>query len=238
MSLGMLEEGVIVGSDLSQEWLLPWWWDHYRIHNSYPVTFFDFGMSDPMKRWCAERGDVIRLGISSLFVKEREEIAPELVQRWEEDCGTKFWELRAGWFKKPSALIRTPYQKTIWIDLDCEIRGSLHPLFSSCDEQIALVEEPEGGVNSGVVAFPRTMLFLMQEWEDRSLQENGRYRGDQDILYALIQEKKVPFISLPLIYNWLRTWGDNPQAVIFHWHSAQGKTVIRYQIAKKLSGIL
>ncbi len=44
-------EGVIVASDLSQEWLLPWWWDHYKNFNNFPVTFVDLELSNKMKTW-------------------------------------------------------------------------------------------------------------------------------------------------------------------------------------------
>ena len=38
-------KGIIVASDMQQEWLLPWWWEHYTRFNSFPVAFIDFGMS-------------------------------------------------------------------------------------------------------------------------------------------------------------------------------------------------
>ena len=45
-------DGVIVGSDYSQEWLLPWWWENYTKHNRYPVTFVDFGLSQEPIELC------------------------------------------------------------------------------------------------------------------------------------------------------------------------------------------
>jgi len=41
--------------DKGQQWLLPWWWEQYSAHNSYPVVFVDFGLSEKGIA-CAKRG--------------------------------------------------------------------------------------------------------------------------------------------------------------------------------------
>src|SRR5579862_7309437 len=128
------KNGIIVGTDLTQEWLLPWWWKHYSAFNAYPVAFVDFGMSDPVKDWCRERGELISLFVADVFVAEREEIDPALVKQMEEACGKEFWPSRHAWFKKPLACLQSPFVKSLWIDLDCEIRGQLDPLFDLCEE--------------------------------------------------------------------------------------------------------
>ena len=231
--------GTIVGSDVTQEWLLPWWWDHYRRHNDLPVTFFDFGMSESMQEWCKARGPFVRLGMHHFFVVEKEEIPIDHVTKWEKDHGKQFWENRAGWFKKPLACIRTPYQKTIWLDLDCEVRGSLRELFGLCDDRIVIAEEQNGpcGVNSGVIVFQKGSP-LIQEWADRSIRETELFPGDQDVLSAILREREIDFVRLPPLYNWSRISGDQERAVVYHWHGQHGKTVIRHQITKSLSGLL
>lgn len=55
------DRGIIVGCDQGQEWLMSWWWSHYRKHNKYPVTFADFGLSDRARKWCSERGEVMQV---------------------------------------------------------------------------------------------------------------------------------------------------------------------------------
>ena len=67
-------DGIVVGADLTQEWLLPWWWSHYSRFNSLPVAFIDFGMSDEMKKWCQERGELIPLPVADIFVAKRKRI--------------------------------------------------------------------------------------------------------------------------------------------------------------------
>ena len=136
-------DGLIVASDITQEWLLPWWWGHYSLHNSYPVTFVDLGMSQEMRAWCKERGNFITLGVPDIFVKVKEEIKDPLVRDWESLYGRKFWPRRHAWFKKPMACLKSPYLRTIWCDLDCEVRGPLQALFDFCENSsgIALAHE-------------------------------------------------------------------------------------------------
>ncbi len=53
--------GVIVASTHHIEWLLPWWWYHFRLHNTLPVAFLDLGMSDASKEWFKQRGELLCL---------------------------------------------------------------------------------------------------------------------------------------------------------------------------------
>lgn len=235
------DEGVLVGCDLSQEWLLPWWWEQFQKTNHLPVAFVDFGLSEPMKKWCRERGIFIRLKVADIFVAEKEAVDPGLICEWEEAYGKQFWENRNGWFKKPMACLKTPFQKTIWLDLDCEVRSSLQEIFSFCEHSsgVAIAQElndpphQRGGVNSGVIVFKHGVP-LLEEWAREALECNHLYPGDQDILTVLIGD----FAPLPHIYNWSRCYEENPQAVILHWHGRHGKTILRHKIAKEQSGIL
>ena len=82
-------DGIIVGADLTQEWLLPWWWEKYRKNNSYPLAFIDLGMSFEMKDWCRARGEHIPLRVAD-FAAEREEIDPLTAKNWKENLGPNF----------------------------------------------------------------------------------------------------------------------------------------------------
>ncbi len=31
-----MSRGVLVASDQTLEWMLPWWWRHYKKHNNFP----------------------------------------------------------------------------------------------------------------------------------------------------------------------------------------------------------
>ncbi len=220
-------DGVIVGCDDTLEWMLPWWWDHYSATNVHPVTFIDFGMTEEAKAWCHKQGQLIRLEMADIFVTEKEEIDASHIQAWENLYGKQFWVHRTGWFKKPMACLLSPYDRTIWIDLDCEVRGSLNNLFAMADHPsgIAMAQDIHAGFNSGVIIFKKG-LPLIQAWAQEALHANHLFAGDQDIVSKIIAEKKLEIGELSPLYNWSRIKGDSKDAVIYHWHGRHGKAVI------------
>ncbi len=227
------KEGIVVGADLTQEWLLPWWWKHYSTCNSYPVAFVDFGMSEKMKAWCREHGELIPLLVADVFVAERHEIDPVLVGEMEGACGKNFWPCRHAWFKKPLACLQSPFRTSIWIDLDCQVRGSISKLFDCCEGSLAIAVDSchPLSYNSGVMVFKHG-LNVIETWADHAFERNHEFRGDQDLLSAIIDEQNVTITEIPAIYNWSRCNQSNPEAVILHWHGPQGKSEITHQIMK------
>lgn len=220
--------GVLVAADITQQWLLPWFWEHYSRHNAYPVTFVDLGMSSDMKSWCQERGHYIALRISHLFVKEREEIANVTVANWENDLGKSIWESRPAWFKKPLACLQSPYEYTLWLDLDCQVLKPLNELFSLSQQPagIALSKETAPGqYNAGVIAF-RKGLALIEKWAELCLSSNDKFAGDQDVLCHLIKVLDHPVVPMPSRYNWSRFQKETSDTAILHWHGPQGKSCI------------
>ncbi|MBS0603812.1 MAG: hypothetical protein JSS60_02110 [Verrucomicrobia bacterium] len=228
-------EGIVVATDLNQEWLLSWWWENYRRHNSYPVAFVDMGMSEEIRSWCRQRGELIRLQVADIFVAEKEKMDPDRIAEIENVCGTEFWSCRSAWFKKPLACLQSPFLRSIWIDLDCQIRGSLKPLFDLADGNLAIAADLRFTdsipplYNSGVVAFKRG-LKIIEEWASLSLDRNRDFFSDDDILNALIRQNRTPVAEIPSVYNWSRCCAKNPEAVVLHWHGPQGKSIIRHQI--------
>jgi len=234
----LAKKGFIVAADLTQEWLLPWWWNHYSKYNDLPVAFIDFGLSKEMKEWCKKKGHYIPLLIPNIFVAEKDSFSSKHIQDWEKLHGTHFWESRNAWFKKPLACLQTPYETSIWMDLDCEVKGSLTPIFSLplSPSGISLAKEYHtpghfDNVNSGVILFQKG-ISIIEDWARESLEENHAYVGDQDILYALILKKQIPIGDFPLIYNWSRFSNTNPDALVIHWHGNHGKSFILHQIQK------
>ncbi|HSX10448.1 MAG TPA: hypothetical protein VLF94_01850 [Chlamydiales bacterium] len=227
-----MNRGVLVAADISQEWILPWWWEHYKRKNHLPVVFVDLGMSFEKKAWCKERGKLIPLRVFD-FAAAREEMEPSLVQKFEEEYGVRFWECRNAWFKKPLACLQSPFDTTLWIDIDCEVRCCVEPLFdfpgfALAKDQIALTS-PYQVYNSGVIVFKRS-LPLIERWASEAMKKSELFRGDQELLSWMIAEEKVPVTELPPLYNWSRSLGENPEAKIYHWHGINGKKVIRHEL--------
>jgi len=230
--------GVLCGAERSQEWLLPWWWSRYKEHNAYPVTFCDFGMTDKMRAWCKERGTLIQVELDPHLIASRSAISDVLVKRWEKIYGQGVWHARHTWFKKPFALLQSPYEQGIWIDSDCEILAPIEPLFAQFDPaaQLALVREydtdhlprlhPDIRYNSGVVAFQRGAPIL-ELWAKEATLQNHLFWGDDPLLSHLICQYQLMVQELPDIYNWRIGCGLNINAAIVHWAGTGGKAYIR-----------
>ena len=236
----ILPKGILVASDQNLEWLLPWWWENYCSSNSLPVTFVDFGMSESARSFCKEHGELLDFAFDPTFVKKRENLHPEVNKKWK-NYGKTFWEARDGWFKKPLAMLQTHFAQTLWLDLDCEVLKPLEPIFDllSEEEHFGIVPEPlfyQGGpdllfgevlYNSGVVLF-RHGSTLLQTWAQRSLKENAKFLGDQDLLSRIIFEQKIPVVQLPEIYNARLVTGIPFHATIIHWVGNWGKAFLRH----------
>ena len=232
------DRGIIVGSDLTQEWLLPWWWERYNSHNTFPVTFMDMGLSKPMQNWCLDHGKLVKIGNYGQFVTDKEELDPSFVSYIESRQGKRQWQSRRPWFLKPLACLHAPYQQNLWIDLDCEIRGTLDPVFSLWHDSsdIALAKEPLGPLdpyyNSGVIGFSKHSTLILA-WALEAFHGHLIHPGDQDLLSALIAKLSSCVTEIPPTYNWSRLKGDNSKAIIYHWHGIYGKTIISHMIQKK-----
>lgn len=229
--------GILVGANERQEWLLPWWWENYSLHNSYPVSFVDFGLSEEMKDWCKARGELIALYVPPLFVKDREEVSAQLVKQWER-YPDGFWDSREAWFKKPLACLQSPYEWTLWIDLDCEIVGPLERILEYRLFGIALAKDPIAFApifpiyNSGVILFQNNHPLVV-EWAREAGEKNGLFRGDQDLLSLIIAERNYPLSELPLIYNWCIRDGKREDVIIYHWSGDSPKEHLRRKLILK-----
>lgn len=240
-------EGVIVGTDRRQEWLLPWWWMHYAMHNTHPVTFIDYGdLSEDAVKWCKNRGNLLKLELVDDFIAKKEAVDPLKAKDWE-SMHADVWKMRFTWYKKPFALKLSPYQKTLWLDPDCQVRGSIKPLFSIPLGEGGFAAAPEHEIsqnhnllkgrlrkgevtyNAGVLLFDDTSPII-KEWIKQSRERNHEQCSDQQMLVQVLHELKIPYISLNPIYNWTNDMGLNPHALIYHWWGAYGKTLIQQQI--------
>jgi len=227
-----MKEGVITGCNERQEWLLKTWWHYYSNSNSYPVTFIDFGMSKSARMWCEKRAPVIDIPIPEVTPKEK--IDSKKIQIWDENAQhTNYWPSRPLWFAKPQAMLKSPYDKTAWIDLDTFVIRSIKPLIDASEETgIALALEVEHGTtrgrkigyykpdetvyNMGIISYKKTNPFI-KKWAHCCLTQTDQYHGDQDLFIRLAHEEKVPIKVLPPIYNWRLTNGMRDDVAIIHF---------------------
>ena len=243
-------DGVIVGCTANFEWLLPWWWLHYQMQNiEYPVTFFDFGdMSTSAKKWCEKRGQLKSLpnvDIEKLILK-KEDISTHRGKIWESPVVRDVWKARSAWFKKPFACLQTPYERTVWLDLDCQVRRSITPLFHFCDtpHKVSMVREPEAintkhkeagellegeiEYNSGVIAFKHG-AELISDWFKMCMESNAIVRGDQEAFSRMLHEKGIIITPFPEHFSQRSCYAHatedvypkNPAVIILHWCGAQ-----------------
>lgn len=189
-----MSQGVIVGCDKNQQDLLPFFWLNFKLHNNLPLTFFDFGMDETHSAWCKSRGGY---------------------HHFPSDKNSS----RKTWFLKPLAIANSPYETTLWIDIDCLIRGNLVPLFDHCQGElgIAMVKEPNDVIqdsqkrqlipqgatmyNSGVIVVKKNSPVL-PVWIE-ACKPSNHFRGDQEALAAALHQMQKEPNLLPDTYNWL-----------------------------------
>ncbi len=227
--------GIIIGADKNQEDLLPWWWRCYSKYNHYPVVFADFGLSPKMVRWCKERGEVAPVKLDSHAIYGPSRLSSKFVKRWAKEHGADYFQRRMEWFKKPFACQKSPFDLSLWLDVDCEVCQSLEPIFSSHDPSYDLAVVQAIGLrfsnrwriyNSGVILFKKKAPFLFQ-WADLCLRHNKKYAGDDNVLSHLIRSGKVIPQELPSRFNWMMNLGFHPDILIAHWICPWGKAYIR-----------
>lgn len=206
--------GVIVASDASQEDLLPFWWHKYRRHNKLPVCFMDIGMTQRMADWCAARG--IYKHIGSPYARP--------------------------WFAKPMACLQTPFERTIWMDTDCEVLGDIEPMGDLVSEHGLALAQDEWQVCKRKRSWWQSGLFVYQhghplftDWALATVKQAGTVRGDQDILNKLYDDKKYPCTEIPATYTKV---GCNVADIkdyqkIIHWAGVDGKMYMRHVIREE-----
>lgn len=211
-----MSKAFMVGSDANTEWMLPWFVENYKKHNNIHLTLMDFGMSDKMLNWAQENVQ----SIADMRI----------------DTGGM-----PTWFLKPVSMMNSPFKRTCWIDIDCEVLGDISGIFdyvvpskiTMCLDRPWSKKFNTTMYNSGVVAFEGRPEILIK-WHQR-IQERPM-RGDQETLHDMLDPlSQLMYINeLPHKYNVLRL--DHlenrvPRDVLVnHWTGAKGKNIIRDKI--------
>ncbi|WP_316355694.1 hypothetical protein [Candidatus Neptunichlamydia sp. REUL1] len=231
-----MDSGVLTGCDERQEYLLKWWWTNYSKHNTYPVTFCDFGMSPSAQNWCKSKGTLIsQHSIPMSNLSEGIESAP-----WRDTLFPLLWSNRDVWFRKAFVQQKSPYTNSIWIDLDCEVKKDVGSLFEmiqigdgfaishTSEEETAplherkLLKEGTKGVQTGVFAYTNTSPIIpaWTKWCQDLYQIDF---AEETCLSHLLHEKPYDIIYFSRNYNWTTPEIPNPHALILHHASATRK---------------
>ena len=142
---------------------------------------------------------------------------------------------------KPRAIASSPFQFTVFLDLDCEVRSSLDKLFSWSTRGLVMGKDRypfsnygklfrrDHFFNSGVIAVHQSHVVIPR-WIEATEHLHDKLRGDQEILNLTIYENEIPVVVLPEHFHQLRLDGDHPEAKIMHWTGEAGKAEIQNRL--------
>ena len=210
-----VERGVLVGVPGDQADLVEGWWRAYSAQNRLPVAFVDYGLSADARRWCENHGTVV------------DHQAPQEVK---------------GWFRKPLGILRSPFQLTLVLDVDCYPTASVDLLFAqhvAGRVEVALdryADHAERKVPSDTALYDTGALLV--EWDSPALVDWAattvidRYdaRGDQEVFSLAVKEKGWAVEALPegAFDAWFALEGK-PAPLLVHWCGEGGKAELRKQ---------
>lgn len=210
-------KGYLTGVDSNYEWLLPWWVSNVRRHSSLPICIHDYGMSEGMRTWAKEHFDHYKL-----FTKHP----------------------KCAWFYITNSLICSPFDKTVWLDSDCEVISYIDDIFDLVEPgKISLtldVGRPPGWWATGVVGIQGTSDLLLA-WDH--IMGTEEHRGDQEALKSLLDRSSFSssIITLPIEYQWLRVQlvrgQDSPHKKVVHWTGPTGKEIIKQKIKEQQNAL-
>jgi len=191
-----MEKGVMTLLKSGDEKTLKTWWENYSKHNAYPVTFCDLGIDEKTKKWCASKGSLLTVS------KDAKNTA----------------------FLKVEMLLKSPYDKTIWTDLDCEIRKDLAPLYemSECKDGFAISYDTKASsmqYEGGVFAFKKGSPFV-DKWRDYCIKNSSDAQAEQNGLKHLCNDPNLRITILSSTFNWQEASIRSPHAAIYRTPSS------------------
>lgn len=210
--------GVLTGCNEGMEWMLKWFWTHYSATNTLPITFLDFGLSKSARLWCEKRMHVISCPIPKQF--EKESLSFSLPSSWSDASKKRRLIERKFWFTKVCSLLKTPYARSFWVDIDCKFLEKIDPIFEFCNhpngaalgldseettsswKKWGLLKPGAKGYQAGLILFKKGSP-LIEKWA-LSCQTEYRFEyADQTLLNSIIERDNMDIPLLPKKYHWL-----------------------------------
>ena len=235
--------GVIIGADKTQEWMLDWWYFHYKKYNSYPITICDFGLSGQGKKQAQKMGTLLDIQKESLLKYFSQSL--KTPPHWEKSYARcDLDRMHPIWMLKPCAMKLTLFEHTIWVDLDCEIRDSLSPIFESNSgftcaldtkkfeaglKQNGVLSQDASAFNTGVIGYKRG-CNIIDLWVEEIFENHNKYPSDQDALSQLIYQYNLNIDILKTTFNAHASKQNDPKMKVIHWAHPFGKKHILDQM--------
>ena len=231
--------------------MIPWWFSSIRRFSSLPIHIIDIDLPDQRRAWCDKYGIGRTLFSLNKSPAQKQEIDEALAKLWESNYLGNVWQNREVWFAKPEVLQKTPFQKTLFLDLDCEVKGPIDSLlelpasFAICknpdfvqEEAILnqLIRPGESIYNSGVILYERGHP-LIDQWANLSYETANQHMGDEDILSLILNKTSTPFDLIPEAFNCRPTSQNVGKAHVVHHVGIEGKRNIMAQILYDRLGI-
>lgn len=183
-------------------------------------------MSEAAKKWCSDKGLILPFEKSHDFVVPKEGLTAARRKKWESMCSAEVWRMRKSWFKKPLAMLQTPFQKNVWMALDCEVCQPIDAIFNEIGSNtLGAVKVGKRHYTSGVIVYDKK-ASLLKAWAEACLTKHCSCIKAEEVLTQLICKNKYPFKELGEEFNWLMGWGYNLHLKIAHWACSWGKLCI------------
>lgn len=228
--------GIIIGCDQSQEQFLPFWYQNYRAFNDFPIAILDFGMSAKALKAAQKIGTIIPTYQDS-FPQPLTKIADKPQKYYAEF-------VQKPCFLKVLNLHKTPFEKTIWLDTDCEVRGYLGDLFDLTDtpsgfasnifkghiqksaKEKGIIASDEIYYASAAMAYTKNSPVI-KAWQETT-KNTEPFLGDDVTLSKAIHEH--PFDVTPISEHYNRLYTDPtvicPSTKVIHFNGSEGKLAL------------
>lgn len=188
---------------------------------------------------------VISFSLPDTLMKDKEPFP--LPEKWPQKWQTDIINQRKIWFTKALSLLKTPYEKTLWVDLDCKFLTPVDDIFSTCDnegglaltldvpettkrwKEVGFLSQNAKGYQVGVILYKRHSA-LMNKWAKNCVLKHKIEYSEQTSLDHTLEEENIPVPLLSQYYNWLDAKRVHPEAKIVHYGGEEHKI----QLVKEL----
>jgi hypothetical protein len=220
------KKGILIAFDKSMQPLLLWWYKCLRKYSLLPIAFVSLGVSKKVEKWCKNHGYFIQDEKFISYLK-KVPVLDEYKKKWFGLIKTDVEQIRPYWFAKPIAMMHTPFEKTLYLDIDCEVLYPLDEIFAYLnDSEIVLCKDmseinffkksSEILFSSGVIVY-KNKSRIISKWAKKALEYNCEFLGDQDLLSRIIHVYKYNLKILEMFWNWPVVLGKNKEVKIYHW---------------------